>query len=95
MSEEAGFTTPNLLEAETNQALMASAARVVVAADHTKWGVRGLSRMARLDEAHALVSDYGLSADARTILAEHIGRVIVAPVHRRERGAASDVVDAS
>src|SRR5262249_29441575 len=97
MSEDAGFTTPNLLEAETNQALLASAARVVVVADHTKWGVRGLSKTARLDEAHVLVSDDGLSSDAKTILAEHIDRVIIAPPQRRERGrgATPDLLDAS
>ena len=97
MSEDAGFTTPNLLEAETNQALLASAALAVVVADHTKWGVRGLSKTARLDEAHVLVSDYGLSSDAQTILAEHIDRVIVAPPQRRDRarGTTSDLLDAS
>jgi len=93
MSEDVGFTTPNLLEAETNQALIESAARVVVVADHTKWGVRGLSRTARLDDADVLVTDDGLSRDARTILGEHIDRVILAPRQRRERrvGATSDV----
>jgi DeoR/GlpR family transcriptional regulator of sugar metabolism len=97
MSDDAGFTTPNLLEAETNQALLASAARVVVVADHTKWGVRGLSKTARLDDAHVLVTDEGLSRDARTILAEHIDRIIVATRRRRERrgGATSDLRDVS
>jgi DeoR/GlpR family transcriptional regulator of sugar metabolism len=85
---DAGFTTPNLLEAETNQALVASAERTVVVADHTKRGVRGRSRIAPLDSAHALVSDGGLGAEARTILAEHIDRLIVVPVpDRRRRGA--------
>ena len=92
MSEEAGFTTPNLLEAETNQALIAAAGRVVVVADHTKWGVRGLSKTARLDEAHVLVSDYGLTHDARTILGGYVGRLVVAS---EQRGAASDLVDAT
>jgi DeoR/GlpR family transcriptional regulator of sugar metabolism len=85
MAEDAGFSTPNLLEAETNQALIASAERIVVVADHTKWGVRGLSRIAPLDAAHALVSDTGLGADAQTILTEHIERVIVAPVQGKGR----------
>ena len=57
MAEDSGFTTPNLLEAETNRALIASAERVVVVADHTKWGVRGLSRIAQLGEADVLVTD--------------------------------------
>src|SRR5689334_16560619 len=97
MTADAGFTTPNLLEAETNQALLACAARVVVVADHTKWGVRGLSKTARLDDAHVLVTDDGLSSDAQTTLAEHIDRIIVAPGQRRERrsGATSDLRDAS
>jgi DeoR/GlpR family transcriptional regulator of sugar metabolism len=86
MAQDAGFTTPNLLEAETDQALIASAERVVVVADHTKWGVRGLSRIAALDEAEILVSDSGLPGEARTILAEHIDQVVLAPVQSRRRG---------
>ncbi len=74
-----GFTTPNLLEAETNQALVASADRLVVVADHTKWGARGLSWIADLDQAHVLVSDGGLSRDARTVLAEHVDELVIAP----------------
>jgi DeoR/GlpR family transcriptional regulator of sugar metabolism len=79
MTDDAGFTTPNLLEAETDQALISSAERVVVAADHTKWGVRGLSRIARLDQAHVLVSDTGLGRDARTLLAEYIDQLVLVP----------------
>jgi DeoR/GlpR family transcriptional regulator of sugar metabolism len=86
---DAGFTTPNLLEAETNQALVASAERVIVVADRTKWGVRGLCRIAPLEEAHALVADAGLAADARTVLAEHIEQLIVVPVRSRRRDRAS------
>jgi len=85
ITEDAGFTTPNLLEAETNQALIAAAEQVVVVADHTKWGVRGLSRFARLDEAHVLVSDAGLGRDARTILSEHVARLVLASARGRNR----------
>ncbi len=38
ISVEAGLSTPNLAEAETNRRLVQSARRVVVVADHTKWG---------------------------------------------------------
>jgi DeoR/GlpR family transcriptional regulator of sugar metabolism len=82
---DAGFTTPNLLEAETNQALVASAERVVVVADSTKWGVRGLCRIASLEEADVLVSDGGLASEARTVLAEHVDGLIVVPVRRGRR----------
>lgn len=76
MTADAGFTTPNLLEAETDQAFVASAERVVVTADHTKWGVRGLSRIARLEDASMLVTDDGLAGDAQAALREHIGNVM-------------------
>ena len=85
MTADAGFTTPNLLEAETDQAFVASAERVVVTADHTKWGVRGLSRIARLDEVDTLVTDSRLSAEARAVIAEHVGELIVAPVRNGPR----------
>jgi DeoR/GlpR family transcriptional regulator of sugar metabolism len=91
MAEDAGFTTPNLLEAETNRALIASAERVVVVADHTKWGVRGLSRFARFDEVEVLVTDSGLPDDARAILGEQIEQVVIAPPRRR--GARADSSD--
>jgi len=83
MTVDAGFTTPNLLESETNQALVGCAERVVVVADHTKWGVRGLSRIAHLDEAHALVCDAGLRDEAAAVLRERIADVVLAPVRRR------------
>jgi DeoR/GlpR family transcriptional regulator of sugar metabolism len=90
ISADAGYTTPNILEAETNSAFVEAASRVAVVADHTKWGVRGLSRFARLDEAHVLVTDWLLADDARTVLSEHIERLIVAgsPRGRRQRSRA-------
>ena len=86
MTADAGFTTPNLLEAETDQAFVASAERVVVTADHTKWGVRGLSRIARLDEVHAVITDGGLGTDARTVLEEHVDQVLIVGQRGRRRG---------
>ena len=43
MDGKAGFTCPNLSEAETDRALIESGRRLVVLADHTKWGVIGIS----------------------------------------------------
>src|SRR5205085_5811014 len=57
---DVGLTTPNLLEAEMDRALVASTDRLVVVADHTKWGVRGLSRIAGLYEVHVFVPDHRL-----------------------------------
>ena len=74
----AGLTTPNLAEAETNRALIRVARRVVVLADHTKWGLVGLSSFARLSEVDVLITDDMLPADARTQVEEHAGQVVYA-----------------
>ncbi|MFD0890028.1 DeoR family transcriptional regulator, partial [Streptosporangium algeriense] len=78
MSVRAGFTTPNLLEAETDRALVASAHRLVVPADHTKWGTVGISTIAELSEAHVLITDAGLGRQAREELAARVGELVVA-----------------
>lgn len=74
-----GFTTPNLLEAETNRALIQAGRRLVVLADHTKWGVIGISSIAPLQRADTLVSDTGLDAGARDELSRVLDLVIVDP----------------
>lgn len=78
ISVEAGLSTPNLAEAETNRRLVRSARRVVVLADHTKWGTVGLSSFARLEEVDTLVTDAGLSARTRAEMAEHLPGLVVA-----------------
>lgn len=78
MDEKAGFTSPNLMEAETNRALAAAARRLVVLADHTKWGVVGLCAIAGLDEAAVLVTDAALGAEGRCALGERVGELVLA-----------------
>ncbi|MBG0815778.1 DeoR/GlpR family DNA-binding transcription regulator [Planomonospora sp. ID82291] len=78
MSARAGFTTPNLLEAETDRELVASAHRLVVPADHTKWETVGISTIARLSEAHVVISDPGLPEEAREELSTQAGELIIA-----------------
>lgn len=80
MAEGAGFTTPNLTESETDRALVESGRRFVVLADHTKWGIVGISTIADLDEANVVVTDDGLPEPARQILAEHVGELLIAQV---------------
>jgi DeoR/GlpR family transcriptional regulator of sugar metabolism len=77
MDPRSGFTTPNMLEADTDRALIEAGRRLVVVADHTKWGVIGISSIARLDEADTLITDAGLGADARAILEGHVRELIV------------------
>ena len=82
MAERSGFTTPNLVEAETNRAFVDGAQRVVVLADHTKWGVVGLSSMADLDRANTVVTDERLARSARDVLSAHVAEVVAVPVRR-------------
>ncbi|MEO3978348.1 DeoR/GlpR family DNA-binding transcription regulator [Streptomyces sp. CAU 1734] len=78
ISVEAGLSTPNLAEAETNRCLVRAARRVVVVTDHTKWGTVGLSSFARLSDVDTLVTDAGLPAEARAEIAEHLPELLVA-----------------
>jgi DeoR/GlpR family transcriptional regulator of sugar metabolism len=78
MAEGAGYTTPNLTESETDRALVEAGRKLVVLADHTKWGTVGISTIADLDEAHVVVTDDGLPDSAREILAESAGEVMIA-----------------
>jgi DeoR/GlpR family transcriptional regulator of sugar metabolism len=80
MDARSGFTTPNLLEAEANRALIETGRRLVVVADHTKWGVVGISSIARLDEADVLVTDAGLPDEARPVIEASIRDVVFVAV---------------
>ena len=73
---EAGLTTPNLAEAETNRTFIRVARRVVVLADHTKWGLVSLSSFARLSEVDMLITDDMLPADARDQLSAQVGELV-------------------
>ncbi|GAA4640161.1 DeoR/GlpR family DNA-binding transcription regulator [Actinoallomurus vinaceus] len=77
MSTRAGFTTPNLMEAETDRAMVGSARRLAVLADHTKWGTVGLSTIARLADADVLITDSGIGDDARKGLSEAVGELVI------------------
>lgn len=77
VSERAGATTPNLAEAQTNRALIESATQVAVVADHTKWGVVGLSQFITLSAIDYFVSDDGLEAQARSVLGDAVGQLIL------------------
>ncbi|MFY1636006.1 DeoR/GlpR family DNA-binding transcription regulator [Solwaraspora sp. WMMB335] len=78
MSERAGYTTPNLMESDTNRALIAAAARLVVLADHTKWDTVGISSMAPLAQAQLVVTDAGTTAPARSTLLDHGVELLIA-----------------
>src|SRR4051812_42610111 len=93
MDPRSGFTTPNVLEADTDRALIAAGRRLVVIADSSKWGVIGISSIARHDEADTLVTDAGLDAAAREIAAEAVRELVIAPVARRPQDEADGADD--
>jgi len=80
MDSKSGFTTPNILEAETNRALIEAGRHLVVLADSTKWGTVGISSVARLEEAETIISDTGLDLAVRHHLASTIRRLILVDV---------------
>lgn len=78
MDARAGFTCPNLQEADTDRAMIEAGRRLVVVADRTKWGVIGIASIARLDQADVLVTDASLDPDALAIVREAIPDVVLA-----------------
>ena len=83
MDPRAGFTTPNLLEADTDRALVEAGRRLIVVADHTKWGVIGVSTIADLSQADIVVSDTALPEDARMALEASARELVIAGEPRR------------
>src|SRR5271166_1950977 len=75
-----GVRTPSdaLVGPVADLTLIRVARRVVVLADHTKWGLVSLSSFARLSEVDVLITDDMLPADARAQVADQVGEVIYA-----------------
>ena len=84
VSVDAGFTTPNLEECETNRALLKTAASALVLADHSKWNTTALGTFAELAGVDTLITDTGLAERAADDLRERLDRLILAdPIHAR------------
>lgn len=80
MDPHAGFTTPNLLESETDRALIAASRRLIILADHTKWGVVGISTIVPLSDANLIITDDRLPLEAQLELREHVADIRLAAV---------------
>ncbi|HSB82549.1 MAG TPA: DeoR/GlpR family DNA-binding transcription regulator [Candidatus Methylomirabilis sp.] len=63
---KAGYTTPVLAEVEVNLAMIRKASRVVLVADHSKFGRVTLASFGPMEAAHVLITD---PATPRSILA--------------------------
>ena len=57
---EVGLTTPNLLEARVNRAMVSSARKVVAVCDSTKFSHRSLSRIVPVSALHHVITDCNL-----------------------------------
>ncbi len=65
-SVERGLTTPDPAEASVKRAMINSARRVVLLADHTKIGYDHLARFGELTDVDLLITDTGLADDLVT-----------------------------
>jgi DeoR family transcriptional regulator of aga operon len=60
---KAGLTTPNVLEARINRAMVHAAEKVVMVCDSTKFGRRSLSLIVPADAIHTVITDTNLSEE--------------------------------
>jgi DeoR/GlpR family transcriptional regulator of sugar metabolism len=90
IDRSAGLTTPNLVEAETNRALVRSSRSVCVLADHTKMGIVGLSSFLDLHDVDTLITDSGIAGRARQVLEESVEHLVLA-APGRSRSPRSEV----
>ena len=77
---DAGLFNAHLLLAETEQAMLRAAGRVIVVADSSKFGKKSLTLVAPLAEIDAFVSDDGLAEDWRTRISAAGSELIVAAI---------------
>ena len=75
---DAGLTSPNVAEAQTNRTLIEIGGRLVVLADHTKYREVGACVFARLDDVQTLISDDGLTTADRAQLDARVGDLVIA-----------------
>ncbi|MEW5938250.1 MAG: DeoR/GlpR family DNA-binding transcription regulator [Chloroflexota bacterium] len=77
-----GCTVPTNAEAEVIRAMIErTKGQVIVAADHSKWGVVSNFQIASIDEVDALVTDEKFDPSAVEELAEHSIKTMIASVN--------------
>jgi DeoR/GlpR family transcriptional regulator of sugar metabolism len=77
---DAGLTSPNIAEAQTNRTLIGIGGRLVVLADHTKYGEVGACVFARLGQVNTMIVDDGLTGADRSVIDAHVGELMIAPM---------------
>jgi DeoR/GlpR family transcriptional regulator of sugar metabolism len=80
---EAGLTSPNIAEAQTNRTLIGITERLMVLADHTKYRKIGTNVFAGLARVHTMITDDGLAAADRAVIAGRVRDLVIAGAERR------------
>jgi DeoR/GlpR family transcriptional regulator of sugar metabolism len=75
---ESGFSNNNTLVVGSEQKMIAVAGKVIIVADHSKFGRGGVIPVAPLSAAHVLVSDTGLAPEYGALLRSHGVEVLLA-----------------
>ncbi|MFM9011190.1 MAG: DeoR/GlpR family DNA-binding transcription regulator [Planctomycetota bacterium] len=75
-----GLFNAHLLLAETEQAMLKAAGRVIVVADSSKFGHKSLTLVAPLAEIDVFVSDEGLDAEWRQRIAAAPSQLVIADI---------------
>jgi DeoR family fructose operon transcriptional repressor len=75
---ETGFSNNNTLVVGSEQKMIAVARRVIIVADHTKFGRGGMIPVAPLNSAHIVVSDAELGSEFITLLRDNGIEVLLA-----------------
>jgi DeoR family transcriptional regulator, fructose operon transcriptional repressor len=70
ISLEKGLTTPDVAEATVKRAMVAAGRRIILLADHTKFGEEHFVRFAGVGDLDAIITDDGLSGDEAALYEE-------------------------
>lgn len=73
-----GFSITNLAEASLNQKMIESAQVVVVMADSSKFGRRGLGKVCNFEQVHYVITDDKVHASTAKVLEERGIKVLIA-----------------
>ena len=75
---EVGLTTTSLPEARLNQKMIEVAQKVIVLADHSKFGRRGMAKICKLEEVDEIITNEGIPSKTVSELEEQGIKVTVA-----------------
>lgn len=87
---ENGLSDTNTLVVESIRAMIKAASKVVIVADHTKFGRDAMVRFAELSEVDAIVTDPGVSQEYRDLLRDRGVSLILATEEKSSLPSLSD-----